>query len=219
VSARPATLVLVAGTGTGVGKTWWTAAVARRLRATGVRVGVRKPVQSGPPGAPTDADVLAAASGEDPAAVCRPDRSAPLAWAPPMAAARLGLPPWTVADLAAELRFPEATEVGLVESAGGARSPIAADGDTVDLAGLIEPDLVVVVADAGLGTINAVRLTAEVLGAWPIVVALNRYTGEPLHQANRDHLAARVGLDVVTEPDELVARLDERFCGRGPGPN
>ena len=201
-----------------MGKTWWTAAVVRRLRGAGVAASVRKPVQSNPPGAPTDADVLAAASGQDPASVCRPDRTYPLAWAPPMAADRLGLPPWTVADLAAELRFPEATEVGLVEGAGGARSPIAADGDTVDLAGLIEPDLVVIVADAGLGTINAVRLTAEVLGAWPIVVALNHYTGEPLHAANRHHLVACAGLDVVTAPDQLAARLDARSGGRGPRP-
>jgi len=215
---RPATLVLVTGTGTEVGKTWWTAAVVRRLRAAGLEASVRKPVQSGPPGAPTDADVLAAASGEDSASVSRPDRTYPLAWAPPMAAERLGLPPWTVADLAAELRFPDATEIGLVEGAGGARSPIATDGDNVDLARLIEPDLVVVVADAGLGTINAVRLTAAVLGAWPIVVALNRYTGEPLHEANRRHLVARAGLDVVTDPDELAAGLGERFCGRAPGP-
>ena len=55
---RPRTLVFVAGTGTDIGKTWWTAATARELRAAGVAVAARKPVQSGEPGAPTDADVL-----------------------------------------------------------------------------------------------------------------------------------------------------------------
>src|SRR5207244_3849402 len=73
VTTRPGTLVLVTGTGTGVGKTWWAAATVRRLRAAHVRALARKPVQSGEPGTPTDADVLAAASGEDAASVCRPD--------------------------------------------------------------------------------------------------------------------------------------------------
>ncbi len=47
VTPRPAALVFVAGTATDVGKTWWTAAVARELRARGVQVAARKPVQSG----------------------------------------------------------------------------------------------------------------------------------------------------------------------------
>ncbi len=46
--------MFVAGTATEVGKTWWTAAVARELRAAGVHVAARKPVQSGDPGDVTD---------------------------------------------------------------------------------------------------------------------------------------------------------------------
>ena len=76
---------------------------------------------------------------------------------------RSAAPPFTVADLAAELRWPDGVELGLVEGVGGPRSPIAADGDTVDLRGHIRPDVVVLVADAGLGTINAVRLSADAL--------------------------------------------------------
>ena len=61
---RPRTVAFVAGTATDIGKTWWTAALARELRAAGMHVAARKPVQSGEPGATTDAEVLAAATGE-----------------------------------------------------------------------------------------------------------------------------------------------------------
>ena len=50
-----------------------------------------------------------------------------------------------------------------METAGGVRSPQADDGDAVDLVRLLAPDLVVLVADAGLGTINAVRLCVDAL--------------------------------------------------------
>ena len=78
--------------------------------------------------------------------------------------ARAG-PPFTVADLVerAGLAAP-ASGVGLVEAAGGVRSPLADDGDAVDLAAALRPDRVVLVADAGLGTINAVRLAVGAAG-------------------------------------------------------
>jgi len=205
---RPGLLVLVSGTGTGVGKTWWTAALTRRLRAGGVAVAVRKPVQSGDPDAPTDADVLAAASGEEPDTVTPAHRSLPLPWAPPMAAAELGLPPFTVADLASEIVWPAGAEhdVGLVEAVGGPRSPLASDGDTVSLADALEPDVVVLVAEAGLGAVNAVRLSVDVLRTHTVVVALNRFGDEVLHDRNLAVLRAD-GLDVVTDPANLAARF------------
>ena len=84
--------------------------------------------------------------------------------APPMAAEALGRPPFTLADLVASCDWPApAVDVGLVETAGGVRSPLAADGDCLALCAELTPDLVVLVADAGLGTINAVRLTTEAL--------------------------------------------------------
>ena len=205
---RPGLLVLVSGTGTGVGKTWWTVALTRQLRAGGMAVAVRKPVLSGEPDAPSDADVLAAASGEAPGAVTPAHRSLPLPWAPPMAAAELGLPPFTVADLVAETAWPAEVEhgVGLIEAVGGPRSPLASDGDTVSLADLLEPDVVVVVADAGLGAVNAVRLSVDVLRAHAVVVALNRFDDDVLHDRNLAVLRAD-GLDVVTDPADLAALL------------
>jgi dethiobiotin synthetase len=208
VIERPAALVFVAGTATDVGKTWWTAGVARELRARGVAVAARKPVQSGS-ALPTDADLLASATGEESAAVCPPHRRYELAWAPPMAAAEHGAPPYSVRDLVDEVAWPVGTRVGLVEGVGGPRSPLASDGDNVDLARALVPDLVVLVADAGLGTINAVRLSVAVFDDSPIVVALNRFGDDVLHERNRSFLAEHDGLDVVTAPPQLAARLVE----------
>jgi dethiobiotin synthase len=206
-ATRPRTLVFVAGTATEVGKTWWTAALARELRATGVGVAARKPVQSGNPGDATDAELLAAATGEDPDTVCPPTRTLLVAWAPPMAARELGVAPFTTADLAGGIAWPASLDVGLVEGVGGPRSPISDDGDNIDLAHLLRPDLVVLVADAGLGTINAVRLSASALSGFPLLVALNRYGDDPLHSRNREHLSAVDGFEVFTAPRELAARL------------
>jgi dethiobiotin synthase len=202
---RPAALVVVTGTGTGVGKTWWGAELARCLRARGYGVAARKPVQSGPD-EPSDADVLAAATGTSADEVCPAHRRYARAWAPPMAADDEGAPAFTVAELVAELSWPAGTAVGLVEGAGGPRSPLAADGDTVDLARALRPDTIVLVADAGLGTINAVRLSVSALEEFRCVVALNRFGTEPLHARNRAFLVG-CGFDVVTTVPELAARV------------
>ncbi len=216
---RPDRLVLIAGTATAVGKTWVTARLATALAARSHRVWARKPAQSyDPKESPqgTDAALLGRATGEEPELVCPPERWYPLAMAPPMAAAALGRPGFSVADLVGALRWPSADalgrppSVGLVESAGGVRSPLADDGDTVALAGLLAPDLVVVVGDAGLGTINAVRLAVDALTGTPgvgdVVVVLNRFDPtDPLHAANREWLVRRDGLSVLVTPGQEQA--------------
>jgi dethiobiotin synthetase len=207
---RPRRLVVVTGTGTEVGKTWVTARLAELLVAAGRSVAVRKPAQSFARGdRATDADVLAAATGEAPSTVCPPDRGYEVAMAPPMAAAVLGRPPFTIADLAVELTWADGIDVGLVEGAGGPRSPLASDGDTVGLAASLAPDLVVLVADAGLGTINAVRLSvAPFADIAPACVILNRYDPtDDLHVRNGDWLATHAGLDVVVDTQSLIARV------------
>ncbi|MFN8034916.1 MAG: dethiobiotin synthase [Acidimicrobiia bacterium] len=202
---RPRTLVLVTGTGTEVGKTWWGGAVLAELVRRGVTVSARKPVQSGA-GSPSDADVLAAATGEASADVCR--RSYEPALAPPIAARVTDASPFTIAELA-DIDWPPAVDVGWIESAGGVCSPLADDGDTTTLAAAIAPDVVALVAGAGLGTINAVRLSVAALGRGPVVVALNRFDAANLtHRTNLAWLRERDGLDVVTDPAALADRLE-----------
>jgi dethiobiotin synthetase len=209
VTARPARVVFVAGTGTGVGKTWVASAVLTRLRGDGLRVAARKPAQSFDPGdGPTDAEVLGAATGESPDDVCPPHRWYGRALAPPMAAEALGAPAFTVDDLLAELRWPDGVDVGLVEGAGGPRSPLAADGDNIGFVCAVAPDLVLLVAEPGLGTINAARMSVDAFAGHPVVVVLNGYDDQdPLHRRNRDWLAGRNGFDVVTDADAAVARI------------
>ena len=213
------TVVAVAGTGTEVGKTFVAAGLLRALEARGCAFIPRKPVQSFAPGDDaTDADVLAGAAGVDATAVCPAHRWLPTPLAPPMAADALGLPPFTIAELVSEVRAgsPENARV-LVETAGGVRSPIASDGDCVDLVDALDPALVVLVADAGLGTINAVRLSVDALAPRETVVYLNRFDArDDVHVRNLAWLTERTNLTVLTTVEDLAGMIEHaaRFGNR-----
>ncbi len=182
---RPGRIRLVTGTGTGVGKTIVTAALATLAAAAGGRVTVVKPVQTGLlPGEEGDVQVVARLAGPEVRCVEFHRYRDPLA---PEAAARVaGEPAPTVGDLAAEIHSLTAdADLVLVEGAGGAMVRFNSAGETfADLAvalsqGTTEPCDVVVVADPMLGTLNHTALTLEalaarelacagvVLGAWP----------------------------------------------------
>ena len=201
---RPRRLVVVVGTGTDVGKTWVAARLLIDLRAAGLHVAARKPAQSfdrddDPAG--RDAAVLGAASGEEPESVCPPHRWYEVPMAPPMAAEVLGRPPF--GDRATCWRN--------CRGPGAVRRRAGRDGRWRALAPrrrwgwcrpvrALAPDLSVLVADAGLGTINAVRLTIEVLDG-PCVVVLNRFDpSSDLHARNLVWLRERDGLRVVRVP-------------------
>lgn len=195
----------MSGTETEVGKTWVAARLAERLRRADVDVAARKPVQSFTKGqGPTDAEVLAAATGDEPDAVCRPRHSYALPLAPPMAAQALGAPPISLAELVADLTLP-GDGVCLVEGVGGPRSPLADDGDTVALAAALDADVVLLVAQPGLGVINDVLLGVDAFAGRDVVVFFNRYDAAlDLHRRNRAWLTEVAGLKVIVELDELV---------------
>jgi dethiobiotin synthetase len=178
--------LFVTGTGTGVGKTIVTAAIAALARAAGRRVAVVKLAQTGVhdgPGSDTpDLETITRLSGvTDTHELARfPD---PLS---PEAAARVsGLPPVDFARAAAHITALEADrDLVLVEGAGGLLVRYDDHGATIaDLAtvlneqGLDAP--VLVVTAAGLGTLNHTALTLEaaaarkvrtagvVIGSWP----------------------------------------------------
>jgi dethiobiotin synthetase len=200
-------ITFVTGTGTEVGKTYVTAALARELKDRGLEVHARKPVQSfATTDAHTDADLLAAATGEKPFEVCLEHRWLRTPMAPPIAADALALASFTTADLVAELRVP-ASGITLIEGAGGLLSPLASDGDSATLINACLPDTTVLVADAGLGTINLVRLCARVV-ATPPIVYLNRFDPQnDLHCRNADWLRTRERLDITTNIDALADAL------------
>lgn len=171
--------LLVTGTGTGVGKTVVTAALAALALSRGQRCTVVKPGQTGvPDGAPGDlADVVRlAGDGVRTVELVRyPDPLSPAA-----AARRSGLPPVDPAHTAAAiLAAHDDADLVLVEGAGGLLVRYDDDGFTMaELARTLRLPVLVVV-EAGLGTLNATALTLEavahrgleltglVIGAWP----------------------------------------------------
>jgi dethiobiotin synthetase len=197
--------LVIAGTGTEIGKTWVAVRLLQRARTLGLRVAARKPAQSYAQGeGPTDAELLAAASGEDPHVVCPAHRWYPIPMAPPMAADALGLAPIKLEQLVAESAWPLTVELALIETAGGLCSPIAHDGDNLALIERLAPTRVVLVADAGLGTLNAVRLCLRALAPRPTTVFLNRFdASNELYVRNREWLV-KEAVTVETDVPSLI---------------
>jgi dethiobiotin synthetase len=209
--SRPGRLIVLVGTGTEVGKTWCACRLLSYARSQGLRVAARKPAQSFQPGeGPTDAELLAAASGELAETVCPPHRWYPVAMAPPMAADVLGQAPLALDELISELTWPADVDLGLIETAGGVRSPLTHDADNVELVRRLSPDRVLLVADAGLGTLNSVRLCLDALAPANVSVLLNRFDpASDLHRRNREWLARYDGIDALTQPEDLLRRETE----------
>ena len=171
-------VLVITGTGTEVGKTVTTAAVAATALAAGRSVAMLKAAQTGVrPDERGDADEVARLAG--PVAAGELARF-PEPLAPGTAARRAGMAPvhpHEVAEAAAKL----ATEhdLVLVEGAGGLLVRFDAAGGTLADAARMLNAPVLVVASAGLGTRNTSELTARelrareldlagiVIGSWP----------------------------------------------------
>ncbi|GAA0929488.1 dethiobiotin synthase [Streptomyces thermoalcalitolerans] len=171
-------VLVVTGTGTGVGKTVVTAAVAAAAVAAGRSVAVLKAAQTGVrPDERGDAEEAARLAGP---VTARELARYPEPLAPATAALRAGrvpVRPHEVAEAAAKL----ATEhdLVLVEGAGGLLVRFDASGGTLADAAQLLKAPVLLVASAGLGTLNTTELTARelrsrgldllgvVIGSWP----------------------------------------------------
>ena len=148
-----------------------------RAPRRGVHVAARKPVQSGEPGDDHRRRRARRRHRRGTRTVCPPRARCSVPWAPPMAAAELGLPPFTTADLAGGIVWPAS-----VARRPGRRRRRPALPDQRRRRqrrprAPVAPDVVVLVADAGLGTINAVRLSVGAFADFPVIVALNRFDG------------------------------------------
>jgi dethiobiotin synthetase len=203
--------LFITGTGTGVGKTYIAAIVARALAATGRRVGVYKPVASGCDLSggrlvSSDAVTLWEAAGRPGTldAVCPQRFAAPLA--PHRAAQaegrsvdgqllRAGLEYWR-----------ETSDIVLVEGAGGLMSPLTDDLYNADLAAEFAYPLVVVAVNE-LGTINATLQTLITAGTYrgglPVAgVVLNSPVARPddvSRNSNREELSRRCSAPLLAE--------------------
>lgn len=168
-------VLVITGTGTGVGKTITTAALASVVRQSGADVAVCKPVQTG---APDDdlAEVARLAGVTRLVSVARyPEPLAPVA-----AAQRAGLALPSAEEILVAVRAADQPgALTLVEGAGGLLVEIAEGGVTLrHLAAELDAP-VLVVCQPGLGTLNHTALTLEslahegircaglVVGSWP----------------------------------------------------
>lgn len=177
------TIMLVTGTGTEIGKTVVTAAVASVALGAGRRVAVLKPAQTGvAPDEPGDVDEVVRLAGE---LTTSELGRYPEPLAPATAAARSGLPPVSPEQIAKEAaRLALDHDLVLVEGAGGLLVRYDEQGSTLAevpgaLRELGHDCAVLLVTTAGLGTLNTTALTAEalrargvpllglVIGAWP----------------------------------------------------
>lgn len=198
--------LFVTGTDTGVGKTVVTAAIAAALRSEGKNVGVWKPVQSGAALGQgiTDAERLLKGAGmlELPEAVSPFTFEAPLA--PMLAARHAGVELTMDGLIAAGTPLAERYDALLVEGAGGVAVPLTEDALMADfMAELGMPALIV--ARAGLGTINHTLLTASYLqrrGIPLLGVILNEGGSEaavcdPSIESNAEQMERYGGINVL----------------------
>jgi dethiobiotin synthetase len=84
------------------------------------------------------------------------------------------------------------------------------DADSVEFLERVAPDRVVLVADAGLGSLNAIRLSLACLRSLPVEVLLNRFDpSDKLHQLNltwlREHYAIQPHTAITELLDAIVA--------------
>ncbi|UFS99404.1 dethiobiotin synthase [Nocardia huaxiensis] len=213
------TLLFITGTSTDVGKTIATAALAAAARAAGAQVAVCKPAQTGvAPGEPGDLAVIERLGG-----VTRTVELAryPDPLAPDTAARRCGQPLLTLAETAAAIDACADADLTLVEGAGGLLVRMG-EFTLLDLAQKMNAP-VLLVAAAGLGTLNHSELTTRalqsagvrcaglVIGSWPEQPDLAA-------ECNRIDLPAVTGVDIVgTLPAGAGARPAADFAAAAPG--
>jgi dethiobiotin synthetase len=170
--------LFITGTDTGVGKTYVTCHLAEKLRRAGVDVGVMKPISTGPAGEDDAFYLKKRLKLSDPLELINPIHlKHPLA---PYPAARLEKRKIDLKKIFAAFKELEKRhETVLVEGIGGVAVPITKDYCVIDL--IKDMGLpVIVVARAGLGTINHTLLTVGALIDCKIEVAgiiVNGFTG------------------------------------------
>jgi len=210
----------VTGTDTNVGKTYVTCALARRAVAYGHKVFALKPIETGCPLGPdgqrigADQELLAGAAGGWQQGRFRGLYRFALPAAPLVAAEAVeaSIDLELVAEVARRGTVEGRASLTLVEGAGGWRVPITAAADMSTLARHVGLP-VIVVARAGLGTINHTLLTIEAIerdGLTLVGVVLSHRPDDDLgfSRSNRIEIVRRwPGRVLILERDSEV--LDE----------
>ncbi|MEU2395318.1 dethiobiotin synthase [Streptomyces sp. NPDC007369] len=215
-------VIVVSGTGTEIGKTVVTSAIAAAAAAAGRSVAVLKPAQTGlEPGVPGDAADAARLAGPSVTAVELARYPEPLA--PDTAARRAGLPTLSPAEIAeAADKLAASHDLVLVEGAGGLLVRFDEAGHTLaDAARLLDAP-VLVVAPAALGTLNSTTLTAEALRARQLAalgVVIGSWPADPdlACRCNLADLPSSSGLPLLgAVPEGSGALAPEEFRAAAP---
>ena len=196
--------IMITATATDVGKTYITALLAKAMKAYGFRVGYYKAALSGAGTiAASDAGYVNAAAGLDQEENSLVSYLYQNAVSPHLAAKWEG----NLVDLTKVRRdyerVGEKYDYVLVEGSGGIVCPLRYDDGThIFLEDIIKTLSLktLIVADAGLGAINAVTLTAEYLKSRKLDcrgVILNRFTKTPMEMDNTAMITAITGLPVL----------------------
>ena len=214
--------LFVVGTGTDVGKTYVTALIVKKLHDHGKNAAYFKAAMSGNARKdgrllPGDARFVRQVSGiEQPCEeMCPYVYEAAVS---PHLAARMENNPVEMKRVLEKFDG-VCRKYGFVtaEGAGGIVCPLRYDGQTILLEDFIKARSLgcLLVADAGLGTINAAVLTAEYIRVRGIRVkgiVLNRYRAEsPMHEDNARMCEALTGLKVLARVKEGERGLDMPF--------
>ena len=162
-------LIVVSGTGTGIGKTYLSEALLTALGASGAQVAGVKPVETGlAEGGPSDALRL------DRASSFHVKHSGYRFAAPvsPHIAARETGQPIVIEDVAAELAaLRGGVDVLLVELAGGLFTPLSDRTVNAHLARALAPDSLILVAPDRLGALHEVLSTTVAARSLSVVVS------------------------------------------------
>lgn len=209
--------IFVSGTGTGVGKTFVTRAIASGLRSAGKRVAALKPVETGfAPEQPSDALALARAAGRPELASFAGFYRNSLPLAPYAASLESGEPVPTVRAMVDAIHHAaRGTELVLVEGAGGLLVPLDARETMAELMAALGLPLLLV-APNSLGVLSSTLTVAECARARGIelraVVLVDPDAGseDPSARTNARILDERLGAPVFEFPrtaddDEALA--------------
>ena len=172
--------IFISGTGTGIGKTVVSAAIAHGLQQNGLRVAYWKPVSSG---LPNDGETIAKMVPQ--LEVLPSSFSYREALSPHVAAVQEGKPEVNIHTLEVhwrELQDREALDVLLIEAAGGVLVPLNDEMLTwLDFLGRVDELKIILVAASGLGTLNHTAMSVRCFKDSGFTVRGIIMSGAPFH--------------------------------------
>ena len=215
--------IFITGTGTDVGKTYVTALFVKKLREAGINAGYYKAAISGV-GSVDHSDAayvnsIAEIGEKEDMLLSYMYKTA----ASPHLAAKIEGNPLEIEKVKEDFqKVSQCYEYVVMEGSGGVVCPLRYDqGAQIlleDIIKLLELETLIV-ADAGLGAINAVVLTVEYLKQRGIGIRgifLNNYTGGAIQEDNVKTIEAITGIPVLAlvAPYDKSLELDEDTINR-----